>query len=49
MIEEEHKKTFDQLKEIQKLIRRESSLKGLCKYKIKNIIFNSYSNNYTNN
>ena len=28
-------KTFDKLKEIQILIRKESSLKGLCKSKIK--------------
>jgi len=31
MAEIQNKKTFEQLKEIQKLIRRESSLKGLYK------------------
>ena len=31
-MEETKLDTFSQLKEIQQLIRRESSLKGLCKY-----------------
>ena len=47
-MEETKLDTFSQLKEIQRLIRRESSLKGLCKYIFNIIIINSYSNNRAN-
>ena len=47
---EEKKGTFEELQEIQMLIRKESSLRELCK-KYKNNIINIYScsNNESNN
>ena len=47
---EEKKGTFEELQEIQMLIRKESSLRELCKkYKKNNINIYSYSNNESNN
>jgi hypothetical protein len=43
-------KTFNKLRNIQILIRKESSLKGLCKYKynINQLNINSHKNNKRN-
>ena len=47
---EEKKGTFEELQEIQMLIRKESSLRELCKkYKNNNINIYSCSNNESNN